>query len=158
MIKRIFGVNIAVRNLEAAVTNYEKMFGVAARPMHAEEFAFPGLVGAQLAVGGIHLTLIASHAETSPVAKFLAGRGEGLFLLSVEVDAIDADAAEAKAKGFDVVLPSPASGAFGSVNFIHPKSMNGVQIELLQPARNHGADVEMAAGPSAPADAIDRTA
>ena len=132
MIKRIFGANVAVRDLTSAVANYERMFGVAARPMREGEFAFPGLNGAQLAIGGFHITLIASRSEGSPVAKFLQRNGEGLFLLSVEVDAIEADVAETKAKGFDIVLPKSASGDFGSVNFIHPKSLNGVQIELLQ--------------------------
>lgn len=133
MIKRVFGVNIAVRDLVAATERYEKMFGVHATPLAEKDFAFPGLTGAQLIIEGFHINLITSNLESTPIAKFLERKGEGLFLLSVEVDAIDDDVVDLRRKGFELLLSESVSGQFGAVNFVHPKSMNGVQVEIYQP-------------------------
>ena len=83
-IKGIYGINVAVRNLEEAVRKYEAFFGVKAQSFGSEFFAFPGLVGAQFNINGFHLNLIASLEDGTSVAQFLERRGEGVFLLSVE--------------------------------------------------------------------------
>lgn len=134
MIKGIFGVNIAVHDLPAAIVNYEKVFGVKAVPLHEKDFAFSGLSGAQLAIGDFHINLITSHNAETSISKFLERKGEGLFLLSVEVDDIDDDVADLRDKGYQLLLSDSVSGEFGVVNFVHPKSMNGVQVEIYQPA------------------------
>ncbi len=136
MIKGIHGFNIAVENLEEATARYEAVFGVTAEPLGADDFAFPGLIGARLVVGGLAIQLIASTEENTSVAKFLESRGEGLFLVSVEVDDMDGDVADLKEKGLNFVLPEPIRGAFGAVDFSHPKSMHGVQFEFLQPQKD----------------------
>ncbi|MBI5441984.1 MAG: VOC family protein [Deltaproteobacteria bacterium] len=133
MIKRIYGLNIAVKDLEAAKKTYESFFGVKAEPMGADSFAFPGLIGAKLNVGGLVVHLISYSDENTSVAKFVNSKGDGFFLLSVEVDNIDQDVAAAREKGLNVLLPETAKGDFGAANFIHPKSMHGVQFELYQP-------------------------
>lgn len=135
MIKGIYGLNIAVKNLPEATARYEAVFGVKSTPLGAADFAFPGLIGAKLDINGVALTLIASTRDDTSVAKFLERKGEGLFLLSVEVDSIDRDVEALKGKGVEFVLPKTVSGAFGAVNFAHPKSMNGVQVEIYQPAK-----------------------
>lgn len=135
MIKGIFGVNIAVRNLSEAVEKYEKLFGVTAQPLGENDFAFPGLSGAQLHIDGFHINLITSDQEGTSVTNFLERSGEGLFLLSVEVDDIEKDVSELKNNGYEMLLKQSASGQFGAVNFMHPKAMHGVQIELYQPNR-----------------------
>ncbi len=135
MIKGIFGVNVAVRDLAAATAKYETMFGVRAVALAEEDFAFPGLTGSQLVINGFHLNLIASHRDDTSIAKFIERKGEGLFLLSVEVDAMAKDEADLRGKGFELLLGEAAAGDFGAVNFVHPKSMHGVQVELIQPKR-----------------------
>jgi methylmalonyl-CoA epimerase len=134
MIKGIYGINVAVKNLDAAVERYEAVFGVKAERLAAEDFAFPGLSGAKLDVNGFYLTLIASSSPDSSVAKFLERKGEGVFLLSVAVDQIDQDTEALKRRGLQFILDKSATGAFGAVNFVHPKSMHGVQVEIYQPA------------------------
>ena len=136
MIKGIHGFNIAVENLEEATARYEAVFGVKAQPLGLDDFAFPGLTGARLDVGGLAVQLLASTDENSSVAKFLNSRGEGLFLVSVEVDDMDGDVADLQEKGLNFVLPEPIRGDFGAVDFSHPKSMHGVQFEFIQLKRD----------------------
>lgn len=135
MIKGIFGVNVAVRDLAAATAKFEALFGVRARALTNKDFAFPGLYGSQLVINGFHFNLIASNRGDTSIAKFVERQGEGLFLLSVEVDSIAEDEAELRGQGLELLLGEAAKGDFGAVNFVHPKSMNGVQIEIYQPAR-----------------------
>lgn len=136
MITGIYGMNIAVKDLAAATKTYEGLFGVKATPLGEGDFAFPGLVGATLDIKGFHINLIASTQPNTSVAAFLERKGEGVFLLSVAVDAIDQDVPALKAKGMQFVLPETVAGEFGAVNFIHPKSLNGVQVEIYQPAED----------------------
>lgn len=132
MIKKIYGVNIAVKNLKEATATYEKFFGVKSIPIEPNFFAFPGLEGREIDVNGFHINLIASTAPDTSVAAFLEKRGEGLFLLSTEVDDLESETAIIKEKGYRFLLDKAAEGAFGKVNFIHPKSMAGVQMEVYE--------------------------
>jgi methylmalonyl-CoA/ethylmalonyl-CoA epimerase len=136
MIKGIYGVNIAVKDLNEAIKRYESVFGVKSEPMGARDFAFPGLIVAKLNIGGTYITLVSSIAENTSVANFLAKKGEGVFLLSVRVDDMEKDVASLKEKGLIFALKDVASGDFGKVTFVHPKSMNGVQIEVYQPSKD----------------------
>ena len=134
MIKGIYGVNVAVNDLAEATKMYEAFLGIQAKPISSDFFAVPGLVGSHFRINGFHLNLVASTTDGTSVAKFLARRGEGLFLLSVEVDDMDGDVANVRELGATVLLDKNAEGIFGSVNFVHPKSMAGVQIEIYQPS------------------------
>ena len=135
MIKGIYSVNIAVKNLDEAVARYESALGVTAEHLQEADFAFPGLVGAKLNVNGVYITLIGSKTGNTSVASFLERRGEGVFLLSFEVDSMEEDSASLKEKGLVFLLEQPARGEFGAVNFVHPKSMHGVQLEIIQPKK-----------------------
>ncbi len=135
MIRGIYGINIAVENLDEAVKKYESVFGVKAEPLKENDFAFPGLIGVRLNIHGTFLTLIASPEEDTAISNSIAKKGEGVFLVSIEVDNIEKDADELKQKGLNFVLEEPAAGDFGKVNFVHPKSMHGLQVELYQPRR-----------------------
>lgn len=134
MIKKIYGVNIAVNDLAEATKTYERFFGVKSIPIESSFFAFPGLEGAELDIAGFRINLIASKEAGTSVANFLEKRGEGLFLLSVEVDSMEADSEAFKKDGFRFLIDEPVNGPFGAVNFIHPKSMHGVQIEVYEPS------------------------
>ena len=134
MIKGIYGINIAVKDLNEAVKRYESAFGVKSEPMSARDFAFPGLTGAKLNIGGTFLTLISSTQENTSVANFLSKKGEGVFLISVKVDDIEQDVEVLKERGLLFALKETSRGEFGKVNFVHPKSMHGVQLEIYQPS------------------------
>ena len=77
MIKGIYGINIAVKDLDEATKKYEKLFGVKAIALGPGDFAFPGLTGAKLDVNGTFVNLISYSDENSSVAKFLNSKGEG---------------------------------------------------------------------------------
>jgi len=134
MIKGIYGINVAVKNLDEAIARYESVFGVKAERLTEADFAFPGLVGAKLNINGIYINLIASTRDDTSVARFLDKKGEGLFLLSVRTDAVDEDTNALKQRGLQFILDKSARGKFGAVNFVHPKSMHGVQLEIYQPS------------------------
>jgi len=133
MISGIYGVNVAVKNLDMAIARYEAVFGVKAERLGPSDFAFPGLLGGRLNINGFHITLIASSNENTSVAKFIERRGEGMFLLSVKVEGIEQEVRTLKECGLQFILDETATGAFGAVNFVHPKSMHGVQLEIYQP-------------------------
>lgn len=135
MITKIYGVNVAVADLQAATEKYETFFNVKARPIGDKFFAVPGLDGNEIKVGDFCINLIASKEEGTSIGRFIEKKGEGLFLLSVEVDNFDKDAAELKGKGVKFLMEDHIDAAMGIVNFVHPKSMAGVQIELVQPSR-----------------------
>jgi methylmalonyl-CoA epimerase len=135
MIKGIYGINVAVKDLHEAVARYEAVFGVHSSPLSESDFAVPGLTGAQLDINGFRINLISSSRSDTSIAKFLERKGEGVFLVSVEVDAIDEDVVAMREKGMEFVLADAVTGAFGAVNFGHPRSMHGVQIEIIQPAK-----------------------
>lgn len=139
MIKGVYGINIAVKDLEAAGARYQAVLGVAPVDVGPEMFAFPGLLGKSFNVNGFRLNLITSTQEGTSVGAFLEKRGEGVFLLSLEVDDIDNDAKAVTEAGGVVMMPATMTGDFGKVNFVHPKSMAGVQVELFEPSGNFGA-------------------
>lgn len=136
MIRRIYGINVAVKDLDAAVKTYREVLGCEPRPLEAQDFAFPGLRGASFSLGETVINLITSDSEDTSVGKFLATRGEGVFLVSLLSDAIEEDVEVLRQKGARLVLEKIASGSFGKVNFIHPKSMHGVQFEIYEPPKS----------------------
>ena len=133
MIKKLFGINIAVKDLEAATAKYQTLLGV--EPQKAEEgdFAFPNIQGVGFVFNNMLISLLTSEDENNPVGHFLKKRGEGIILISVESDKIEEDMAQLQENGMQFLLPDPFAGPYGKVNFIPPKTMHGVQIEVIQP-------------------------
>lgn len=136
MIKGFFGVNIAVRDLDEAMKNFEILLGEKPRIVSdPSSYAFPGISGATFDFRGVTINLLTSVGGNNPVEKFLASKGEGVLLISLLSDDIETDIGELNAQGIDFVAPQVFAGAYGKVNFIHPKKMNGVQIEVIEPAQ-----------------------
>lgn len=131
-IRRIYGVNIAVRDLSASTELFEKVFNIPAKPVDESGFAFPHLRGSRFDVHGFIINLITSDDPSTSVSSFLEKNGDGVFLLSLEVGDIDGAEQEVRDHGLSPLLPAPARGDFGAVNFIHPKEFAGVQIELFE--------------------------
>lgn len=132
MIKRFYGFNVAVKDLDEAVKKYSAVFGAEPKYFAAEDFAFPGLKGAQLLIGDVGINLIESVAPDTSIAKFVEAKGEGVFLVSVEVDDAEKTMEELAPKGVKFVSEKPLPSKTGKVAFGHPRSMNGVQWEFLQ--------------------------
>lgn len=134
MVKKFYGFNVAVakENLEEAVEHWAGLFGVKPTYLSAEDFAVPGILGARLEVGGAVIHILAGEDEKVAVAQFVSKRGEGLFLVSFEVDSVEEATKAASEKNVKFVSGKPMPFKGGKANFAHPKSMNGVQVELIQ--------------------------
>ncbi len=140
MIKRFFGVNIAVRDLQEAIPKFEALLGVKPRIVSdPKSYAFPGIAGASFEFEGVVINLLTSTGGNNPVEKFLSDKGEGVLLVSLLSDDIDKDLVDLSAKGMKFISPQAFAGDYGKVNFIHPKTMNGVQVEVIEPAKASSA-------------------
>lgn len=136
MLTRIDHVGIAVRDLEAAIEFYQRVFGF--RCVHTETNAEQGVREAMLDVGesGSSIQLLAPLRADSPIGKFLARNGEGIQQIAYTVDDVDVESARLRAEGIRLLYDVPKSGTAGSrVNFVHPKDAAGVLVELVEPAR-----------------------
>jgi methylmalonyl-CoA/ethylmalonyl-CoA epimerase len=126
-------IGIAVRSIETARI-YEDL---GLEVDHVETVASQGVKTAFLSVGDSRLELLEPTGESSPVAKFIEKRGEGVHHLCFRVDDIDAELERLKAKGYRLINEAPVPGAHGCrVAFLHPSAGSGVLIELSQPEKS----------------------
>jgi methylmalonyl-CoA/ethylmalonyl-CoA epimerase len=124
-------VAIAVRDLEAAIAWYAENFG--ATVAHRERVDSDGVEEALLRVADSYIQLLTPTSETSPVAKFLESRGEGLHHVGYRVDDCGAALSTLKANGARLIDEEPRPGSRGTtVAFVHPKGAFGTLIELVQ--------------------------
>ena len=131
MIQRVHHIAIAVNNLDESIALFEKLLGVKAR---VTTVAGQQVTEARFRVGdGVEINLVAPSGPDSAVAAFLEKRGEGLHHLAFEVDDVDAALKEAAGKGVRLIDREGREGAAGRIGFLHPKSLNGVLVELVQP-------------------------
>ncbi len=132
---RILGIHhlgVAVRDLEKSVARWVSLFGAESGPV--EELPERGVRLAQLRFPeGPAVELVSPAGENSPLAKFLAERGEGFHHLTLEVEDIEAAMEELGKGGLQLLADSPQGGAEGSrVVFIHPRSFGGILLELRE--------------------------
>jgi methylmalonyl-CoA epimerase len=127
---QISHIGIAVKDLEQAVKTYTEALGL----KHEETVESPetGMAAAMLATGNASLELLAPIGTTGVIAKFLESRGEGIHHVAIEVDDIAGTLKALTEKGVQLIDKVPRDGIEGKVAFIHPKSMNGVLIELVE--------------------------
>ena len=133
---RLDHVGIAVTDLAAARTLYEQVLGL--EVSHEEVIEEQGVHELLLRAGEAFVQLVAPLAPDSPVGRFLAKRGEGVHHVGYAVPDVAAALAELRAQGFEVVDPSPRIGSGGTtIAFLHPKSMQGVLVELVEEGTGH---------------------
>ena len=131
MIKRVHHIAVAVKNLEESVALFEKMLGVRA---HVQAVASQHVTEARFRIGdGAELNLVAADGPESAIASFIEKRGEGLHHLALEVDDVDASLNAMEKQGIRLIDKAGREGAAGRIGFLHPKSVNGVLVELVQP-------------------------
>lgn len=125
-------VGVAVHDIDAASELFSALLGLEVEAV--EEVPGEKVRVAMLPVGGSRIELIEPAADDSPVAGFLAKRGEGLHQIAVRVDDIEAAVARAEELGVRV-LGEVREGAAGMrVTFLHPKDCHGVLVELVERA------------------------
>lgn len=124
-------VAIAVNDLEAAITWYGETFGATVE--HREIVESDGVEEALLAVADSYVQLLTPTTEESPVAKYLAKKGEGLHHIGYRVDDCAAALQSVVDSGGRVIDESPRPGSRGTtVAFVHPKTSFGTLIELVE--------------------------
>ena len=129
LLTEIDHVAIAVKDLEAAIDYYRRAFG--AEVEHREIVESDGVEEALLKVAESYVQLLTPTNENSPVAKSIEKRGEGIHHIAFEVADIYAEMERMKKEGFQLLNETPKNGADNKlVCFLHPKSTNGVLIEL----------------------------
>jgi len=124
-------IGIAVNDIKIAGNIYEKLLNTDVYKTELVEQE--GVETAFLKTGPNKIELLqATHAD-SPIAKFIAKKGEGIHHIAFEVDDIEAEMLRLKNEGFVLLSDKPKSGADNKlVCFVHPKSAGGVLIELCQ--------------------------
>jgi len=128
---KIEHIGIAVNNLEEAIATYTELLGTSCYKL--EEVASEGVKTAFFQVGDSKIELLEASNENSPIAKFIAKKGEGIHHIAFDVTDIEASMKELSGKGFQLLNEIPKNGADNKlVAFIHPKSANGVLVELCQ--------------------------
>jgi methylmalonyl-CoA/ethylmalonyl-CoA epimerase len=128
---KIEHIGIAVKNLEESNLLFAKLFGKSHYKI--EEVASEGVNTSFFQVGDNKIELLEATNESSPIAKFLEKKGEGIHHIAFDVTDIEAEIKRLQGEGFIVLNTVPKKGADNKlVAFLHPKSTNGVLIELCQ--------------------------
>lgn len=131
IMRKIEHIGIAVHNLENSNELFSKLFGQAA--YKTEEVASEGVKTSFFMCGPNKIELLEATNENSPIAKFLEKKGEGIHHIAFDVEDIYAEIERLKLEGFTVLNETPKKGADNKlVAFLHPKTTNGVLIELCQ--------------------------
>lgn len=124
-------VAIAVRDLDAELGEYERLYGV--RPLYREVVEEQGVEEAMIAMGGSFVQLLQPLSPETPVGTFLEKNGEGLHHLAFAVADIYIALADLVSKGARLIDESPRIGGRGSkIAFVHPKQTAGTLIELVE--------------------------
>ena len=128
---KIEHIGIAVKDLESANKVYAALLG---KPHYkVETVESQGVDTSFFECGESKIVLLAATREDSPIAKFIEKRGEGMHHIAFAVDDIEAEIARLQEEGFRLLNETPVPGADNKIiAFLHPKSSNGVLVELCQ--------------------------
>ena len=128
---KIEHIGIAVKDLEASNALFASLFGVS--HYKVEEVVSEGVKTSFFKAGPNKIELLEATNTESPIAKFIEKKGEGVHHIAFAVTDIVSEIARLKSEGFIVLNETPKKGADNKlVAFLHPKSSNGVLIELCQ--------------------------
>lgn len=129
--KHIDHIGIAVKNLEEAISTYEKLLN--ADCYKREVVEDQKVDTAFFKTGESKVELLGATADDSVIKKYVEKRGEGIHHVAFEVDDIRAEMKRLQTEGFALLSDEPSRGADNKlVAFVHPKDNNGVLIELCQ--------------------------
>ncbi|HFA48484.1 MAG TPA: methylmalonyl-CoA epimerase [Bacteroidetes bacterium] len=133
--KRLEHIGIAVKNLQASNELFAKLLGK--KHYKTEEVASENVLTSFFKTGQSKVELLEGTSPDSPISKFIEKRGEGIHHIAFEVADIEAEMQRLENEGFRILNKEPKRGADNKlVCFIHPKSANGVLIELCQSIKN----------------------
>jgi methylmalonyl-CoA/ethylmalonyl-CoA epimerase len=131
MMLNVEHIGIAVRHLAEAENIYSKLFGV--QPYKRETVESEMVTTSFFKVNQTKIELLQATSEESAISKFIERKGEGMHHIAYEVANIFEEISRLKEEGFVFVNEIPKKGADNKmVCFLHPKSTQGVLIELCQ--------------------------
>lgn len=127
---RVHHVAVVVRDIEASLAFYRDTLGLPVSlvlPIASDE-----VIIAFLEVGESKVELVQPTSADTGVARFLDKKGEGFHHVCFETPDVDATLADLAAQGVEVIDQQARKGAEGPVAFLHPRSCNGVLVELIE--------------------------
>lgn len=134
--KKIEHIGIAVKDISASNELFKKLFGE--QHYKVEEVESEGVKTSFFRIGKNKIELLEATKENSPIAKFIEKKGEGVHHIAFDVENIEEEIKRLKEEGFVVLNDIPKKGADNKlVAFLHPKTTNGVLIELCQEDSNN---------------------
>ncbi|ADC50906.1 Putative lactoylglutathione lyase, Glyoxalase/bleomycin resistance protein GloA [Alkalihalophilus pseudofirmus OF4] len=129
--KKIDHIGIAVASIEEVLPFY--VGSLKLRLIDIEEVPSQGVKVAFLGVGESKIELLEPLSDESPIAKFIAKRGEGVHHIALGVTNIESRIEDIKENGVKMINDEPVPGAGGAkVAFLHPKSARGVLYEFCE--------------------------
>jgi methylmalonyl-CoA/ethylmalonyl-CoA epimerase len=129
--RKIEHLGIAVKDLEKSNELFEKLLGKAAYKEEAVEGE--GVKTSFFMVGETKIELLQASRDDSPIAKFIEKKSEGLHHIAFDVEDVYKEMERLKSEGFEILNETAKIGADNKlVIFLHPKSTNGVLVELCQ--------------------------
>lgn len=128
---RVEHIGIAIRDVEQATALFAKLLG--RESYKSEEVKAEGVNTIFFGLDNAKIELLQSLAPDSAIEKFINRRGEGIHHIALAVDDIYSEIKRLKALGFEFINEEPKPGADQKlICFLHPKSTNGVLVELCQ--------------------------
>ncbi len=129
--KKVEHIGIAVKDLSNADALFKKLLN---QPSYkTESVASENVSTTFFKVGDTKIELLEATDDNSAIAKFIQKRGEGIHHIAFEVEDIQLEILRLQKEGFELIHQSPKDGADNKrICFLHPKSTNGVLIELCQ--------------------------
>lgn len=134
MSKKIEHIGIAVKDINVSEPIFEKILNTPS--YKREEVISENVVTSFFKAGESKIELLGATSEDSPIAKFIEKKGEGIHHIAFAVDNIYEEMERLQKEGFQLINKEPKKGADNKlICFLHPKSSNGVLIELCQEIR-----------------------
>lgn len=124
-------IGIAVKDINTANTLFSSLLGQ--KPYKTEEVESEGVRTSFFDLAGVKIELLEATRPDSPIAKFIEKKGEGIHHLAFEVKNVAESLKSYQEKGFELINTTPKAGADNKIiAFLHPKSTQGVLVELCQ--------------------------
>ena len=129
--KKVEHIGIAVKDIKSSNELFSKLFGK--KSYKSEKVEREGVTISFFQIGETKIELLEATNPDSPIAKFIDKKGEGIHHIAYEVEDIKSEMKRLEAEGFQLLSKEPQKGADNKlICFLHPKSTNGVLIELCQ--------------------------
>ena len=131
MIKKVEHIGIAVKDINSSTTLFEKLLGV--KSYKAEKVFSEGVNTVFFGISDQKIELLSSLNKGSAIEKFLESKNEGVHHIALLVDSLEFEINRLEGLGFQFISKTPKEGADNKrIVFLHPKSTNGVLVELCE--------------------------